>query len=50
VPDILNLRLLGHPLNWVIVWAILALMLVGYGLVHDALASKNSNLMTMTGS
>lgn len=35
--ELLNLKLLGHPLNWVFVWIILALAGMAFHLVHDAI-------------
>lgn len=40
--DFVNLRLLSHPVNWVVVWIVLALALIGYGAIHDGLARNTS--------
>lgn len=46
--EVVNFRLLAHPLNWLIVWAILGIMLIGFGAVHDAINQNNTVSMTGT--
>lgn len=33
--DIINTRLLSHPINWLFVWIVAALAAMAYGIVHD---------------
>lgn len=35
VDNIINLRLLSHPLNWIIVWTVLAFAGFAYTLIHE---------------
>jgi hypothetical protein len=39
---VVNLRLLSHPINWLFVWAVLALGLIAYKVVHDAIMSASA--------
>lgn len=41
--DVVNLRLLSHPVNWVVVWIVLALALIGYGAIHDGLTNYGNS-------
>jgi cell division protein FtsW (lipid II flippase) len=33
---IVNLRLLSHPVNWLVVWTVLILAGMGFMLIHEA--------------
>ncbi len=39
VDNIVNLKLLGHPANWGIVWVVLLFGMVGFGLSHRAVSA-----------
>ena len=38
--EIVNFRLLTHPVNWLIVWLTLLLASLAYTAVHDGVAQK----------
>lgn len=40
--QVVNVRLLSHPFNWVIVWITLALAAIAYGVIHDAVVSPKT--------
>jgi hypothetical protein len=35
--EILNLRLMSHPFNWLFVWIVLALFSIAYTIIHNEL-------------
>lgn len=41
--DILNLRLMSHPVNWLLVWIVVALALIAFGAIHDGLTQGGSS-------
>lgn len=38
--DLVNVRLLAHPVNWAFVFATLLLAAIAYKVVHDAIVNK----------
>jgi len=38
--ELLNLRLMSHPMNWAFVWVTLALAALAYTAIHNAVASN----------
>jgi len=36
--DVLNLKLLSHPVNWLIVWTVLIFGAVAFSFVHKSVA------------
>lgn len=42
--ELVNLRLMAHPLNWLFVWAVLALAILAFHFIATAVKpSENSN-------
>ena len=39
--DLVNWRLLSHPLNWGFVWVVLALAVMAYTLLHNAVTGAS---------
>jgi len=39
--DLVNLRLLSHPFNWIFVWITLALAMMAYGMIHDHIVKSS---------
>ena len=42
--EIVNLRLLAHPLNWAIVWVTLLLALLAYTHLVEGVSQRQANL------
>ena len=38
--DIINTKLLSHPVNWGIVWATLLIVMFGYTVVHNRMIQQ----------
>lgn len=41
--ELLNVKLLSHPVNWGIVWVTLIIAGFGYSLLHDAIMGNAAN-------
>ncbi len=41
--NIINGKLLTHPVNWLIVWSVLLLAATAYAIVHDGMKNAAAN-------
>lgn len=39
--EVINTRLLAHPVNWAFVWVMLLLAAIAYKVIHDAVVKPN---------
>lgn len=46
--NIINTRLLSHPINWLVVWTVLGFGVFAYALVHEHLNGTGPIPLTVT--
>jgi len=43
--NLINWKLISHPVNWGIVWVTLLLVCTGYALLHDYVMSNSQSII-----
>jgi hypothetical protein len=41
--QLINLRLMSHPLNWLFVWVVLAIVTMAYTHIHDHIVATSAD-------
>ena len=41
--NLVNLKFLSHPINWLVVWVVLALAMIAYGVLHDGIIANSAD-------